>query len=212
MKSFLSIELAIGVIVAFALVFTTVGAIGKLSHETGLALCLNNLRNLGQAVTAYAEDHSGELPVAVNRTKRPWKWWYHAIFPYVTDVRSFYCPLKAPKVFDEATTSPLLPAVWNINDLSYGLNSNIDVEQRSGNAIRMHDIADPDHTVMLCESSAYLIHTARTAWEKEIAPRHEQSASVVYFSGRTESCPVPPLAIPKKNGEGILDLASWSIN
>lgn len=199
---FLLTSMAAGV-----LVFVAYSSLAAVERQSAEARCLQNLRALSVAVARYADDHGGALPPAVDREPRVWKWWYNAIFPYVSDMSVFYCPL----VPDASPASPLLPVVWNLKLLSYGLNHRLDDAQKSNPKFSMRDISDPDHKILFGESHFRLLRSSAAMWPEDIAPRHEGCANVVFFSGRAASFAASPKRPPRPGGEDIENAAWWEL-
>ncbi len=200
-------ECIVGLSLAVALGFSGYGALAAGSADAASIACAGNLKNLVQAMAGYAADHGGELPAAVDRTRKPWKWWYSEIFPYVSSPRDFYCPVKAPEFFDEGQASPLLPVVWDFHYLSYGYNSTIDIAQRTGKAVLMTEPARGPR-IILAESNEYLAGPQASSWNRQITPRHDGRAHFAF----TDGCVVleSPESAPRRNGEGIHSLENWS--
>ena len=92
--------------------------------------CLSNERQLGLALTQYAQDSDGQLP---DGAQGGGEGWGGQIFPYVRDVRVYHCD-------DDPTASAAAgPAV------SYGLNSSCAEQPRLGK------YPAPGRTVLLFE-------------------------------------------------------------
>jgi len=192
---------------AALLAFVAYSSLAAAERQSSEARCLQNLRVLSAAVARYADDHGGVLPPAVNREPRVWKWWYDAIFSYVSDMRVFYCPL----VEGATPASPLLPVVWNVKLLSYGLNHRLDAAQKSNPKLSLHDITDPDHKILFGEGHFALLRSSSALWPKDIAPRHGGRANVVFFSGRAASFAASPERPPRRGGEDIENAAWWAL-
>lgn len=189
---------------------TAWAALSGLEPKAAEARCTANLRVLAQALQHYAADHNGELPLAADRSVRPWHWWYQAIFPYVPDMRAFYCPVHAPQEYDPQRVSPLLPAVWNLDNLSYGLNGNIDLAQRKGAPVKLSAIPDPANVLLLVESDESIVRPDRDGWTKQMACRHFDGANVATADGAVHFV-VPPSATPPAGAEAGLKPSAWLI-
>lgn len=182
------------------------GAYSRLTGQAAAAICAENLRTLVSAARQYAEDHHGRLPLAVNRSVRPWGWWMNELFPYVEDMRSFYCPVRAPEVYDPQKASPLLPVPWNHYYQSYAYNMQIDLLQRKGEPPTFPAPGQPPR-VLFVESDEYLAGPQGSSWPKSVAPRHEGKAHFALTDGSVmlES----PGAPPSRGGTGLHQLGIW---
>jgi len=200
-------ECLAGLLLAVALGFAGYGALAAGSADAASIACAGNLKSLVQAMTSYAADHDGALPTAVDRNRKPWRWWYSEIFPYVSSPRDFYCPVKAPEFFDEGQASPLLPAVWDFHYLSYGYNTAIDIAQRAGKVVLMTDPSRGPR-IVLAESNDYLAGPQVSSWSRQIIPRHEGRAHFAFTDGSVVL--ETPDTAPRRNGEGIHSLENWS--
>lgn len=176
------------------------------------ARCLANLRNLIQAVHLYADEHEGRLPNAVDNTLPVWRWWTDEVFPYVENVRDFYCPVKAPGQYDKAAMSPLLPVIWDHRLLSYGMNYRMGTAHGRDPGLTMEMIQDPSKLILLAESSHYLVRTHPSMWFQDIAPRHQGAANAAFLDGSVERFPIEENQSPRSGGTGIYDLNLWQIH
>ncbi len=123
---------------------------------------LSNLRQIGLAMTLYAEAHDNHLPPADT--------WVDAILPTwknVTD-RSFHPT--------ELFRDPLAPAgqAWN-----YAFNRNL-------SGVRLSDIKDPATTVMLFESTSGIKNAADTGQSLPHPGRHLGGSYYVFANGRAK--------------------------
>lgn len=182
--------------------------VSTLSQQASSAYCASNLKSLVTATAHFAADHEGRLPTAVDRTPKPWKWWYSELFPYVETMKVFYCPEKAPDFYGGSDFSPLLPAIWDFRFLSYGYNMEVDLAQRGGASVLLSGLKDPAR-ILFAESNDYFIHTSRDSWTRYLAPRHEGRAHFAFSDGSVVlDLPGPP---PSPKGAGVHQLSNWRI-
>lgn len=194
-------------VVLLCVLFVTAGAaVSGLTPNAESARCLANLRQLSLAFEKYASEHDGRMPLAADRSVRPWKWWYQSLFPYVEDMRWFYCPAHVPEEFDARNISPLLPAVWNLKYLSYGLNLNVDLLQREGKPVLWKDISGSK--ILLADSTQSFMRGMPDGWAKEAAARHEGMAHFVTFDGA--AFPLAP-PVSKPTTPYPLSSSSWKL-
>ncbi len=194
--------------VATVLLAVSHGAVSGLSKEASTAQCASNLKNLVSASTHYVADHNGNLPLAVDRTKKPWRWWYSELFPYITNMNAFYCPEKAPEFFGGTDFSPLLPVIWDYHFLSYGYNMEIDLVQRKGSPLSLSQFGTPAR-VLFAESNDYFVGTGAASWGSQVVPRHEGRAHFAFSDGHVVLD--VPGAAPSAAGEGIHEISNWRL-
>lgn len=173
--------------------------------------CQDNLRNLMAAVYRFADDKEGRMPDAVDNKPRVWKWWMNDLFPYVENIRDFYCPVKAPDLYTTSGTSPLLPVIWDYNLSSYGMNYRLGSAHDRDPELKLSEIRSPENTIIFCESNHYLIRTSASLWGEDIAPRHGGKTNVAFLDGHVESFAVTDSGYPTPNGKGLYDLKKWQI-
>ncbi len=192
---------------AFLLAQGALPTIGEEAHQTA---CLSRMRELATAIRNYAADHNDELPLAADRSKHPWKWWYDSIFPYTASVSSFYCPLLLEQQ-RSPMRSPLLPVTWNLNYLSYGMTHPTDEYQRKHGHLRFADVTDPGKKIMLGESNFAILRNTSQYWKQDLAPRHAGRANFITFSGEAFSAGDLPGRVPSSLGSGVHDRACWTL-
>ncbi len=187
------------------------GASLSAEQSSNQALCLARMRDLAMAARNYAADHHDTLPPAADRSQHPWKWWYHAIFPYTDSVASFYCPQLLEDEHATLQRSRLLPMSWNHRFISYGIAYPVDAFQQKQGRLRLSAISQPHRKILFGESHALILRNTAQFWAKDVAPRHASRANFVTFSGEGISAEGLPGQAPSPMGVGIHDAASWSL-
>ena len=114
--------------------------------------CMNNMRQIGKAVLAYADVWGGMYPMnrfdSLYPAKRIWK---HAIKPYLPSMKIYICPSN------EGYWHPI-PGVGNMDEtgdfpISYAYNGLLFLEGLTGEpAFRMSRVRDPARTIYILES------------------------------------------------------------
>ena len=85
------LELLVVIAILAVLAALVVPAGNRALEEANIVECRNNLRNIGLALTCYAKDHDGALPVS-GVLDGPHPALVAALNPYAGDVRIYYCP------------------------------------------------------------------------------------------------------------------------
>ncbi len=181
-----------------------------LQEDARQALCLSRMRELAIAVRHYAADHEDALPLVADRTRKPWTWWYHRLFAYTPSIATFYCPVVV-EAHPVPPRSRLLPPVWNLECLSYGMTHFLDALQRKGRMLRLGEVTDPQKKFLFGESHHVILRPTPLFWDKDVAPRHEGHANFVTFGGEGVHFGDLPGAVPSRSGTGVHDLANWTL-
>lgn len=113
-------------------------------------MCMNNLRQLGQATMEYAQDYDDKFPDGANGYGIG-TGWAGQLYPYVRKAAAFRCP-------SDATSNPGVST-------SYCINRNVDVYNPFGtgpDSVKRSALVCPGRTVLLCEidNSGYYDITA----------------------------------------------------
>ncbi|HWL52399.1 MAG TPA: hypothetical protein VNQ90_08185 [Chthoniobacteraceae bacterium] len=180
-------------------------------HDASQALCLARMKDLAAAIRNHAVDHNGALPLAADRSRHPWRWWYQTIFPYTTSVTSFYCPGLLKEEQTTLQRSRLLPVMWNGKLLSYGMAYPVDAFQRKHGRLLLKDISNPGEKILLGESRAPILRNTARFWSKDLAPRHGGCGNFVTFNGEGICADGLPGPVPSASGSGVHDLARWTL-
>ncbi len=186
---------------------------GSLAAEQSAhqAVCLARIKDLDAAIRNYAVDHDDTLPLAADRSRNPWKWWYQAIFPYSASVTSFYCPQLLEDQHVTLHRSRLLPVAWNLRLLSYGMAYPVDAFQQKHGSLRLEEISNPQEKIVLGESHAPILRNTKQFWAKDVAPRHAGWGNFITFSGEGLWAERLPDTIPSTSGSGVHDLTHWTL-
>lgn len=97
-------------------------ALNKVINHARKMACLNNIRVIGTAYQAYAEDYNGAIPISANRSPYNYYRWYFETAPYLDIEISTLANFDAEGTVFECTTHD-----YRENDLpkyfgGYGLN------------------------------------------------------------------------------------------
>ena len=119
------------------------------------AACFSNMKQLGLAVTMYAQDYDESLPM--------WHWarrdqpqpliWYHALKPYVRNMAVYICPSDKRRALDPSwgpqATWPEMGQKWTAH-ISYGYNEPVlnghddgTTKTRQGGPTTLADMDEP---------------------------------------------------------------------
>lgn len=155
-----------------------------------LALCLNNLQQVGRGVLLFADDHAATLPGLTENASGPAWWWYkEEVKPYVARAGSpsansaFACPMDRgysdPKPFHQTARFDYSSYVFNGVTL-FG-TPNIA-------GWKLPEVKQPKRTLLVLEWSAHAPlswHRSRTGEANAPFYRDAENA-VVFADGHTD--------------------------
>jgi len=158
------------------------GVFGDAKAQSQKSTCIGNLKLLGQALQAYAQDFDNTLPVCSYRepAKHANGWglhwpddpksacmsWADALLPYVKDRSVFACPQRPDLPLNIGFGNPTATLSYSMNALFNTLKSN-----------RLSDVTNPSAKILLCESTLgigqmepFLLNDIDKAGKKHIMP------------------------------------------
>ncbi len=99
-KGFTLVELLVVIAIVAILSSILLPVFGRARASARGTVCVNNLRQIGQAFAMYAQDWEGNLPSAMPYTAVApgGRAWMTALMPYVKDARIWVCPENAMPV------------------------------------------------------------------------------------------------------------------
>lgn len=191
---FTLIELLVVIAVIAILAAILLPLFAKARAKARQAACLANLRQIGLALTMYADDHDGRFPNWLFAGAPPdYLTWNQVLSPYLGTIKVFYCPSFGRP---EERGSPLEgspywgPQYSYLLDLiysSYGFNSGW-VEGSVSDAV-----ADPAGTILIVETvvpgmehlhwgyfGSFPPSVGGGPW---VADRHSEGANVMFVDG-----------------------------
>ena len=80
-KSFTLIELLVVIVITGLLLAVLLPVFTKVRENARRATCVNNLRQIGMAITLYADEHNSRFPSIQGKSGTIW--WYNCLEPYL---------------------------------------------------------------------------------------------------------------------------------
>lgn len=188
--AFTLIELLVVIAILAILIAIIVPSLEGVRESGRRTICASNLRQIGTAVTMYADDHKGAIPPRcagttegnanlehLNRIDK----WGHLYPDYLNDLGTFYCPSrKAGQRFSKSAQA------WGVSHFGVGTNgvySEASYSQRGGLTtapLRAQDFPRPDNAAIGLD--AFFRENASIYGAP--ACHRKNYYNVLYFSGR----------------------------
>ena len=140
-KAFTLIELLVIIAIIGLILALLFPALGAVREEARRAQCMNNLRQIGMAMTMYLDEHEFRFPTMLLSTGAAGGW-YRNLEPYIDDRELFKCPSYKPHQYID----------WN--HFSYGYNTlglTEDLWAIDGGK-DINEVVSPSHCIMVADS------------------------------------------------------------
>jgi len=188
-RSFTLIELLVVIVIIGILVGILVPVIGKAREAAHTTFCFNDLRQIGLAVSMYADDNNFRLPPMPS--SKSGEYWYGALEAYIDDLEVFRCPSYKYHEYEGA-----------VNRFSYGYNQYGLTTPGGGPGVRtgndIDTISSPAQCLLIADGG-YLAGHPELSYQvvyKELLPstRHLNRANLLFIDNHIEQRPLS--AIP----------------
>ncbi|EIQ01575.1 type II secretory pathway, pseudopilin PulG [Opitutaceae bacterium TAV1] len=180
------------------IIIPTVGRVRDTARSTQ---CMNNIRQLGMALTLYAHDNKNRYPPVYNSNRD--LDWRNIIFKNLYS-RDYDSTLFRTTVF-------ACPAAMRNNEtnISYGMNAMVPRQSSTPPSQSSETYADriqtPSRTCMLIENSnevAGVLDAAELGKIYAAQARHRKRYNVVYYDGHARTHPLPEIPADASTDQG----------
>jgi len=191
-------ELLATIVIVGLLIAILLPVMRRTRENASAAMCVNNLRQIGIAITMYVDDHDFKFPLpSFDGTN-----WYQYIDPYVDDREVFNCPSYKYHTYGST------------NYFSYGYNFTAfarravmgggPVGGRDTSAVDLNEIISPSQCIMVVDGrnmeESWATVTIRDRRKgDEYFNRHFGGSNIVFVDGHVKWHRVSD--IPKKNDQ-----------
>lgn len=161
-RGFTLIELLVVIAIIAILAAILFPVFARAREKARQSSCLSNLKQLGLAALAYAQDYDEILPKARNWNHQ-FGVWPSSLYPYVKNSQVYICPSALTNGYTGTVVNPVLniPLTslcygWNIgtNDTSY--TNGLGYYEADGQPWRpLAKIPQPAETIMMADISQY---------------------------------------------------------
>ncbi len=186
-EGFTLIELLVVIAIINILAGMLLPSLTRAKEQARRAACLNNLRNIGQALTMYAGEHDGFFPPEDSSPTEGDD--LDLLFPgYLSNQAIFWCPSDPVKPAPFRWTSNDIP-----EDISNGSYAYLGKIQAPGGGIRARRDSDPEFVRVGSE----LVQTPPLAGDDGCGlgpmtaerPNHTGGGNLLYVDGRVKYTP-----------------------
>jgi prepilin-type N-terminal cleavage/methylation domain-containing protein/prepilin-type processing-associated H-X9-DG protein len=207
-KGFTLIELLVVIAIIAILAAILFPVFARAREKARQTACLSNARQMGTAVTMYAQDYDEQLvnlqlagaAFKFNGYSHPNLLWYMALMPYVKSVQIFDCPSTSRTWYGQYS-----------GDTDYGLNSEITYAHHTNRSCSLAEIAKPSETAIIADSD-WTHSTTDYGWSNSyflnrsphlshfIPDRHNGTANIVFCDGHAKAMSI--MRDPSYTGSG----------
>lgn len=183
-SAFTLIELLVVIVIIAVLAGLALPVIGRVQASARATKCLSQLRQIGVASQAYANDNDGDLP----RTQHQHESWVGRIQPYAGGTVLYRCPDDPEKLrtYSYAVNDFLTPNPYGASNLNYSRRSNIPTPSASIYMAECHaEFTGSDHFhFAAAEDGGY---TPASFAQQVAVDRHGKGANYLFADGHAES-------------------------
>lgn len=178
-------ELLVVIVCAGGLLCLGANLIDRNNAEWKNKRCQTNLAQVHKLAAKYQNDHNGDFVPLVDKTKKPWKYWYKYLLQYGDDPTFFYCPSnsKAEK-FLSKDNNPLMPKTFAVRAQSYGMNYRLSkYYSKKTTKLNINNITNPEKVLFFGDSKSNFLRGTKWCWKDDWAPRHKEEANFIFVDG-----------------------------
>jgi len=186
---FTLIELLVSLVIIMVLASLTFVIMGRMNEGVRSTQCMNQLRTIGMAARAYANNNEGVLPFTQHQARsRMGQSWVASLQPYADGTVTFRCPSdpKKDRLYSYAINDYLTPNPAGAKDLDFSISARISMPMSTllfGECAETYTGSDHFHF-----SKAKSAAALKSMFQSSVATqRHANVANYLFADGHVEA-------------------------